>query len=75
LFQKFLLLTYHLQQLGLLVDEVLVRYIPKITGIQKEDDIPVPPDYEDDLLNLILAKLNEQKQTKEDKYNDSEQLD
>jgi len=65
----------YLQNVGVLVDEVLVRYIPKITGIQKEDDIPVPPDYEDDLLNLILAKLNEQKQTKEDKYNDSEQLD
>jgi len=58
-----------------LVEELLVKYVPKIKGLNPEDEIPVPSDYELDLISMIREQLREQKETKEDKYNDSEQLD
>lgn len=65
----------YLKNLPLLVDELLVKYIPKITSIDNEEEIPVPSDYELDLVDMIRTLVDEQKMTKEDKYNDGEQLD
>jgi hypothetical protein len=52
-------------------DRVLIRLVACIDELDNDEPIPVPAQYEDSLLKMVLEKLEMQEQTIQDKYNDT----
>lgn len=52
-------------------DKVLVRLVSCIDELEDHEPIPVPAQYEDTMLKMVLEKLELQEQTIQDKYNDT----
>jgi hypothetical protein len=53
------------------VEKVLMRIVSCIDNLEDDEKIPVPAQYEDELLNLVIAKLELEEQSIQDKYNDT----
>ena len=61
----------YFRNLGLAVEEVLVKQISAITGLDEDDPIAIPATMEDMFIQRIIDRLTIQQQVQQDKNNDS----
>jgi len=61
----------YFDKLGLKIETVRVTVIPSLEGIAEDDQIPIPADMEMELINIASQLMDEQKQTVQDKTNDT----
>jgi len=59
------------RNIGIAVDQVIIRMIAGISHLSGDDPIPVPGDLEFDFIQMITQLLQSSKNTTQDKYNDN----